>query len=451
MNQNRAKIANVWQYINPSTLKEALPTLTRPAMPLRRDVNPAKTLIGELTPDEVEELKALREECKDRNCEYEKQHTAVETLYTLIHKTVSKSYYTYLMKKETLHDMLVALKQRIAPTDQARKLKLTNQYQKLKKGPKTQNIDEWLKLWETTYMDCREFDLPDIAKTRPIYDFLQAVKDMTPDFTSFWKICIQSLEQLGEDVPDIYRILEHFRNHIRIENAEKGQTAHGAFVSSLQGQKLGQKEDEDSKKQEKEPKPCLCGKLHKFRNCYYIVPMLKPAIWKLDPELQKQIDTKIERSSRLREIIERIRKQVASKKEDEKLQEPVNFMVLIFSSEALGYKLQNSVIIDSGASIHVCNNRKHFKMLCPVGPEDSLYAGNTVIPIKGYRNAMVTIKTLKGPRQIELTNAAYIPSFHTTVASLKKFVLKDVHLDMKHNQLTYQDQTFCKLEEHYRQ
>src|SRR5881396_616156 len=118
---------------------------------------------------------------------------------------------------------------------------------------------------------------------------------MMPDFTSFWKICIQSLEQLVEDVPDIYQILEHFRNYIWIENAEKGQTAYGAFVSSFQGQKLGKKEDEDSKKQEKEPKPCLCGKLHRFRNCYYIVSILKPATWKLDPALQKQIDAKIEK------------------------------------------------------------------------------------------------------------------------------------------------------------
>ena len=59
MIQNRAKIANVWQYINPSTPKENLPTLTRPALPLPHDVNPTKMLIGKLTPEEVEELKAL--------------------------------------------------------------------------------------------------------------------------------------------------------------------------------------------------------------------------------------------------------------------------------------------------------------------------------------------------------------------------------------------------------
>ena len=76
----------------------------------------------------------------------------------------------------------------------------------------------------------------------------------------------------------MYRILEHVRNYIQIENAEKGQTTHGAFMSLFQGQKLDEKEDKDNKKQEREPKSCLYSRLYKFRNCYYIVSMLKPAI-----------------------------------------------------------------------------------------------------------------------------------------------------------------------------
>jgi hypothetical protein len=246
--------------------------------------------------------------------------------------------------------------------------------------------------------------------------------------------------------------LEHFRNHIRIENAKKGQTTYRAFTSSFQSQKLGEREDEGSKK---EIKPCLCGKMHRFRKCWYLVLMLKPATYKLDPELQKQIDVKIEKSPKLRETIERICKQAESKKEDkkedEKPQEPANFMVSIFSSKALGYKLRNSVIIDSGVSIHVCNDRKCFMTLRPAGQEKSLYAGNTVISIEGYGNAMITIATPKGSHQIKLTNTAYILSFHTIVVSLKKFVLKDVYLDTKQNRLTYQDRTFCELKEHYGQ
>jgi hypothetical protein len=98
-------------------------------------------LISELTAAEAEELKILHDDCKDRNCEYEKLQSAIENLRTLIHETVSGSYYTYLIKKDTLHEMLVALKQQVAPSDQARELELVSQYQKLKKAPRNQNLD----------------------------------------------------------------------------------------------------------------------------------------------------------------------------------------------------------------------------------------------------------------------------------------------------------------------
>src|SRR5579862_4653577 len=293
-----------------------------------------------------------------------------------------------------------------------------------------------------------EYQIPEIAKSRPIYDFLQAVKDVAPDFTGYWKVRIQSSEQLGERIPDVYQLLEHFRNHIRIENAENAQMTHGAFGASFQGQQLDKKEDE---KKEKEYKPCLCGKKHRFKTCWYLIEILRPAEWKPDPEIEKQIKEKLEKSSKLRDIIERIRKQVTSKKEEGKSQKPATFMTSVFNSESSAYMLCKSVILDSGATIHVCNNRERFQSLRPVGKEEFIYAGNTTIPIEGFGNAIITINTPEGQKEIELADAAYVPSFHTTVASLKKFVVKDVHLDTKKNRLTYQEQTYCELGEHYGQ
>jgi hypothetical protein len=49
MIRNRAKITDVWKFIDPAVKKENLPTLTRPALPLPQNVNPAKALISELT------------------------------------------------------------------------------------------------------------------------------------------------------------------------------------------------------------------------------------------------------------------------------------------------------------------------------------------------------------------------------------------------------------------
>jgi cell division protein YceG involved in septum cleavage len=155
--------------------------------------------------------------------------------------------------------MLIALKQSVAPSDQARELELTNRYQKLKKAPKGQNIDDWLKQWEKTYASCKKLDLPDVARTRLLYDFLKAVQELAPDFAGIWMVRIQEREHNGEVIPDIYTILEHSRNHARVQNAQKAQVEHGAFASTFRNQKL---EDKN-----KEVKPCLCGKLHRFKAC----------------------------------------------------------------------------------------------------------------------------------------------------------------------------------------
>ena len=45
--------------MDPSVKKENLPTLSRPALPLPKDINPAKILISNLTVIKIEELKVL--------------------------------------------------------------------------------------------------------------------------------------------------------------------------------------------------------------------------------------------------------------------------------------------------------------------------------------------------------------------------------------------------------
>ena len=77
--------------------------------------------------------------------------------------------------------------------------------------------------------------------------------------------------------------------------------------------------------------------------------------------------------------------------------------------------------------MHVCNDRSRFKTFEPTIEESFVYAGNTMIPIEGFGHVTVTIQDPKGPREIELRDTAYIPSFHTSVASLEKFVSKEVH------------------------
>ncbi|KAI9770341.1 MAG: hypothetical protein M1839_003218 [Geoglossum umbratile] len=93
MVRSRAIMADIWKFIDPSTLRDELPMPTKAALPLPSDVNPNKTLIGELTLEEREELKTRRDERKDHNREYDKQRLALESLSNLIHESVSRSYH----------------------------------------------------------------------------------------------------------------------------------------------------------------------------------------------------------------------------------------------------------------------------------------------------------------------------------------------------------------------
>jgi len=115
------------------------------------------------------------------------------------------------------------------------------------------------------------------------------------------------------------------------------------------------------------------------------------------------------------------------------------------------YILRDSFILDSGATTHVCNNRERFQDFKPATDEDVLYAGDTIISIEGFGTIEITIQGSTGPKKISLTKAAYVPAFHTNVASLKQFIQKDVHWNTKTGHLIYRDQIFCKVPEQHGQ
>src|SRR5271170_1633720 len=156
--------------------------------------------------------------------------------------------------------MLVALKQRVAPADQVRKIELINQYQKLKEAPDSQNLDTWLQQWEKTYKECKQLKLPDVQDDRPLYDFLNAISGIAPEFANVWTINIQMKLDSGDALPDLYKIVELFRNNRRLSNAQKGLATHGAFPASFQGQSIEKNEPEKNE-------PCLCGEIHRYKDC----------------------------------------------------------------------------------------------------------------------------------------------------------------------------------------
>jgi len=109
------------------------------------------------------------------------------------------------------------------------------------------------------------------------------------------------------------------------------------------------------------------------------------------------------------------------------------------------YALHDSFILDLGATCYVCNDRKRFRNFRPSTDNDSLFAGESVIPIKGFGTVLITVKTTEHPgeRTINLHNVILISSFHTNVASLRLFMAKSVYWDTELGQLVYRRQNFA--------
>ena|SRR5271154_1386028 len=88
-------------------------------------------------------------------------------IFDHISKNQSRNYLVYTFNAETTHEMLIALRQRVAPTDEARELELIGRYNKLKKPPRSQDLESWFQQWEKTYKEAKALSLAEVKGKRP--------------------------------------------------------------------------------------------------------------------------------------------------------------------------------------------------------------------------------------------------------------------------------------------
>jgi DNA polymerase III psi subunit len=181
-----------------------------------------------------------------------------------------------------------------------------------------------------------------------------------------------------------------------------------------------------------------------LKDCPYLVEAKRPKDWQPDPVIQKDIAQKLQKPQ-LKAAVDRAisrSRQGSPKESNEENSTPTAFTAFSVTD----YQLRDSFILDSGADIHICNNRSRFHSFQEATPEDSIYAGNMTVPIDGFGSVYITIQAPKGPSKIELLKVAYISSFHTNIVSLRRLIAKNVHWDTRRDELTYQDQPFCQLQ-----
>ncbi len=288
--------------------------------------------------------------------------------------------------------MLVNLQSHLKPKDDVRRLQLTDQYHELQKSPKNKNLDSWLMNWEKVYQEGIALTQPIVQKDTAVQDFLRAVFDLIPDFSSFWTNTIQSIDEIDKR-PSLYDIIDRFRVQRQILgiSSSKSSSSHSAFAMTLQGQS------------EAKPKtPCVCGKYHQYVIYWYLDPSLAPSGWKENPTTRKIVNEQLKKPGKKVAVEREFKKKESTgmksdfSKEDEAAEiSHQGFALSAFTTadEHDEFPLHNSFILDSGADTHVCNDTMRATgPIRPASPGECLAAGNGWIPVIGYGEIAVKAK-----------------------------------------------------------
>ena len=83
-----------------------------------------------------------------------------------------------------------------------------------------------------------------------------------------------------------------FCNHHHLVSAQKKSASHSAFTATLQGQPA----EEEKEKEKGKKSPYLCGEIHRFKDCPYLIESNRPKNWIPDQAIMAKIKEKLQRS-----------------------------------------------------------------------------------------------------------------------------------------------------------
>ena len=524
-------------------------------LPLMSDIPAVRlrnTVLSDLTSDERELFRLYMQDFDYMRKQYDVKYVALGKLRTRIQESIHRDLLPYTYDAPTVHQILVNLRNEVAPRPQANETVLAIDWRELwtKHLPKkVEDVETWIRRCDTTFDRLTEINMPHVYGRRPFSEFNEAVEKLSPDWSR-----TQSINLLDPRFQTITfkEFTSLYRNYVLEQGLSRRATSHhGAFATNtptFQGaDKSGAKDYGISRSSgagagaggKKRAPDCFCGSKHWYSDCYYVNPSKAPSKWKSKQDIQAIFDKKMASDTLFKTQIEMARRPYTSKAvelsskapdfptgamaaitalrpqmkvslasrtfygpprvgsrnvqdllhgdqipcfgpenahintKDEtqltssdhfsqnknsdqhqqimrNLGEPgppaieSNYAGITESVFAVGdnhsvepkYDLFSSYILDSGATIHICNDQSRFTDFRPPASTDLIYAGDQLLPVQGWGTAFVNLST---GIKFQLKDCAYIPTFHCSVVSLKRLHYAGIEWSTKLASLMFKD------------
>jgi hypothetical protein len=426
--------------------------------------------LKELTAEQREEYKADMLEYNMLEKLYERTTRGLQTIDNAI-RTSAKQYIPPNELGSPARKIIQLLAARYK-LDQSKIIQQIHvQWRALKSPSVKDKIEGWIAEWENLRLQMISLKLADTFGDDVIFvsEFLRAGRRWAPTFCDNWENQLEAAEKEVE----FFKITRAYRNAVLKESFNASDHSSYANAATLQG-KTPDQSDQKSKNQKNNPsnkrdnpgdnpskkgaRKCVCGDIHEFRECPYIVSSARTSDWTEDKKILDQIKQQLQEKPWILNIIKRICNtnilDEATTPPAELNGENFRFGSFSFANTVLreSTPLSKSVIYDSGCSDPLTYDKDRFLgEIKPVLKDSWIKTPNGRMKVEGYGTMQVLGKSGDKTIKMEFANTAYVPTTSMTLVSSTKLIKEGYDRDMHTKTLVHvaTGKKVCDIEEHF--
>ncbi|KAF2174838.1 hypothetical protein K469DRAFT_613021 [Zopfia rhizophila CBS 207.26] len=185
---------------------------------------------------------------------------------------------------------------------------------------KTQNVDIWAQNLLQVYHQAVKVNIPEVTGFRAQKDLVRLINPLEPALVANISLKILDAEEnwkeddaMPKDLQFPSLLNKFLKHHRSTKTSTTAGVNHSAFATStLDGeerpsQKRKRSNSSSSSDSSYKPKnPCLCGEMHMWRNCGYIVEEARDEDFEYEKEKANLVQQKINESAAIKKIVKKV-------------------------------------------------------------------------------------------------------------------------------------------------
>lgn len=425
----------LWNYMtDPDNNAESdeLYFMKRSKFPRHTDVR-ADAATRSLSTKEKETFLNLVNEHRARCDEYDRQEEENLKLNTFLEMTVDRYVYEEI-KRLNPREKYVALKEHFCPDGNRIGELIRRDWDELNDRDH-RSVDKWIFDWKSTYNRAKANGVDLGGEEASVRAINEATKRYIPE------LYFKNREILKAwSTTTIQRTFDQFANEIK-ERMIMQEEISGPPEPKKSSKVISKRPRDDELPSKPQPKECLCGQRHWYRDCYYLNPAKRPPAWKENAETRRRIDERLKSDettkARVKRAIENFKAKEPSQSKDK---EPLSFSFMTTTDESI----LGRVILDSGSNLHITGHISRFELQSykELTQETTVQTGSGTVTVVGYGTMIFRAQGIDGtPRDVRIADTAYAPEFAGSVVSTFMLKKKGYHVDTINERIVEHDPT----------